>query len=116
MTPTQLLFLRSATSVLLLGIIFGNKLKEYLYDNIDKKLKWQLALRVTLAVLLLVSLYTSVKSLPLVLVGVVTNLSPLLTAVLSFFILKKALSTVEAVALVASFAGVVLLITGGETQ
>ena len=116
MTPTQLLFLRSATSVLLLGTMFGNKLKEYLYDNIDKKLKWQLALRVTLGVLLLVSIYTSVKSLPLVLVGVVTNLSPLLTAVLSFFILKKALTSVDAVALVASFTGVVLLITGGETQ
>lgn len=96
--------------------MFGNKLKEYLYDNIDKKLKWQLLLRVTLGVLLLVSIYTSVKSLPLVLVGVVTNLSPLLTAVLSFFILKKALTTVDAVALVASFIGVVLLITGGETQ
>jgi drug/metabolite transporter (DMT)-like permease len=96
--------------------MFGNKLKEYLYDNIDKKLKWQLLLRVTLGVLLLVSIYTSVKSLPLVLVGVVTNLSPLLTAVLSFFILKKALTSVDAVALVASFIGVVLLITGGETQ
>ncbi len=70
----------------------------------------------TLGVLLLASIYTSVKSLPLVLVGVVTNLSPVLTAVLSFFILKKALTSVDAVALVASFIGIVLLITGGETQ
>lgn len=70
-------------------------------------------MRVALGVLLLVCIYTSVKSLPLVLVGVVTNLSPLLTAVLSFLFLKKALTTVDAVALVASFAGVVLLITGG---
>jgi drug/metabolite transporter (DMT)-like permease len=116
MTPTQLLFLRSAISVVLLIMLIGDKLKEYLYDNFDKKLKWQLALRVTLGVLLLVSIYTSVKSLPLVLVGVVTNLSPLLTAVLSYFILKKALTTVDAIALVAAFAGVVLLITAGETH
>ncbi len=116
MTPTQLLFLRSAISVILLIMLFGDKLKEYIYDNFDKKIKWQLALRVTLGVLLLVSIYTSVKSLPLVLVGVVTNLSPLLTAVLSYFILKKALTTVDAIALVASFAGVVLLITGGEAH
>ena len=116
MTPTQLLFLRSAISVVLLIMLIGDKLKEYLYDNFDKKLKWQLALRVTLGVLLLVSIYTSVKSLPLVLVGVVTNLSPLLTAVLSYFILKKALTTVDAIALVAAFAGVVLLITGGEAH
>ena len=116
MTPTQLLFLRSAASAVLLSILFGNKLKEYLYDSIDKKLKWQLALRVAMSVLLLVSIYTAVKPLPLVLVGVVTNLSPLLTAVLSFFILKKALTTVDAVALVASFTGVLLLITGGEAQ
>jgi drug/metabolite transporter (DMT)-like permease len=66
-----------------------------------------------LGVLVLVGVYTSVKSLPLVLVGVVMNLSPLLTAVLSFFFLKKALTTVDAVALVVSFLGVVLLITGG---
>ena len=116
MTPTQLLFLRSATSVILLSLLFRSRLKEYLYDNIDKKLKWQLGLRVTLGVLLLVCIYTSVKSLPLVLVGVVTNLSPLLTAVLSFFILKKAPTTVDVVALVASFVGVVLLITGGDTH
>ena len=66
-----------------------------------------------MGVLVLVGVYTSVKSLPLVLVGVVMNLSPLLTAVLSFFFLKKALTTVDAVALVVSFLGVVLLITGG---
>ena len=66
-----------------------------------------------MGVLVLVGVYTSVKSLPLVLVGVVMNLSPLLTAVLSFFFLKKALTTVDAVALVVSFLGVVILITGG---
>ena len=87
MTPSQLLFLRSALSVLFLGILLRNKLKEYLYDNLDKNLRWQLVLRIFLGVMHLVCIYTSVKSLPLVLVGVVTNLSPLLTAVLSFFFL-----------------------------
>ncbi len=112
-TPTLLLFLRSATSVVLLALILNIKLKEYLYDNFDSKLKWKLAIRVILGVFVIVCIYTSVKSLPLVLVGVVTNLSPLFTAVLSFIILKKALSTVDLVALVVSFAGVVILITGG---
>ena len=116
MTPTLLLFLRSATSVVVLATILNYKLKEYLYDKIDLKLKWKLALRVILGVLVIICIYTSVKSLPLVLVGVVTNLSPLFTAVLSFIMLKKALTTIDAVALVVSFSGVVILITGGEKQ
>jgi drug/metabolite transporter (DMT)-like permease len=113
MTPTLLLFLRSATSVVLLVTILNNKLKEYLYDKIDPKLKWKLTTRVILGVLVIVCIYTSVKSLPLVIVGVVTNLSPLFTALLSLIILKKAITKVDSFALVVSFVGVVILITGG---
>jgi drug/metabolite transporter (DMT)-like permease len=85
-----------------------------MYDMIERKYVWQLALRVGVGVFILVCIYTSVKSLPLVYVGVATNLSPLLTAVLSYILLKKGLSSVDAIALVASFAGVIILITGAS--
>ena len=60
---------------------------------------------------MLVCIYTSIKYLPLVYVSLVSNLGPLLTAVFSFFLLKKGLSKLDTAVLLVSFGGVCLLIT-----
>jgi drug/metabolite transporter (DMT)-like permease len=44
--------------------------------------------------------------------ALIQNLSPLITAVLSYFFLKKGLTKLETGVLIVSFLGVVLLITG----
>jgi drug/metabolite transporter (DMT)-like permease len=111
-----LLFIRSFISVILLAVILNVKLKEYMCDKVERKYAWQLALRVGIGVFNIICIYTSVKSLPLVYVGVVMNLSPLLTALLSYFLFKKGLSPLDASALLASFTGVLLLITGASQQ
>jgi drug/metabolite transporter (DMT)-like permease len=55
-----------------------------------------------------------VKSLPLVLVGIVANMIPLVTAVLGFFILGERLNRFEKVCILLSFAGVAIMVTGKE--
>jgi len=54
----------------------------------------------------------AIKTLPLVLVSIVANLVPLVTAVLSYFILREKLNSIEKVGIVVSFVGVAIMITG----
>ena len=99
--------------MILLSLIFNKDLKVYLYDKLERKYLLQLSIRVIMGVMTLVCVYISIKALPLVMVGVVMNLSPLLTVVMSYFIFKKGLTRFDTGALIASFTGVILMITGG---
>ncbi len=51
---------------------------------------------------------------PLVEVSLISNLMPLFTALLGFWLLKEAISKLDILTLLVSFAGIVVLIMGGE--
>jgi drug/metabolite transporter (DMT)-like permease len=57
-------------------------------------------------------MYTCIKYFPIVVVNLVSNIAPLLIAVMSFFLYKVALSKLEVVILIVSFIGCIILITG----
>jgi drug/metabolite transporter (DMT)-like permease len=111
MSPTQLLFIRSITSALIFMLLMNKKIAYYMYTSIDKKHYGNVAIRVAIGVMMLVCIYTSVKYLPLVYVALVSNLTPLVTALFSYMFLKKGLNRLDTLVLFVSFAGVVLLIT-----
>ena len=60
----------------------------------------------------LVSLYTTIKYFPLVFLALITATGPLLTAVLSYFMLGVGLSKFDIGVLLVTFAGIVVMITG----
>ena len=60
----------------------------------------------------MLAIYRSIKYFPLIFVSLISNLTPLLTAILSFFILKEKLAKLDIIILFVSFIGVTLLITG----
>lgn len=57
-------------------------------------------------------MFTAIKYFPLVYVSLVVTLGPLLTAVLSYFMLKVTLTKLDLVVLLISFVGVIVMITG----
>lgn len=115
MTAPQLLFLRScASAIIFLGLLNKN-IGDYMYRKIPRKLVTLLALRVASGIGFLVCIYTAAKALPLITVTLVQNLSPLVTAVLSYLLLKKGLTILDSGVLIVSFLGVVILITGSMT-
>jgi drug/metabolite transporter (DMT)-like permease len=57
-------------------------------------------------------IYYCIKFFPVVFVVLVQNISPLLLAVLSYWLYKVALSRLEAAVLVVSFIGVLILLSG----
>ena len=86
--------------------------KQLLWSGIEKRQVHLLITRVGLGLMILACIYTSVMYLPLVYVALVSNLGPLLTAVISYLYLGVRLSTLETSILVISFVGVILLVTG----
>ena len=88
------------------------KIKHYLYTSIDRKHLPKLLLRVFMVLIVLVCVYTSVKYLPLVYVSLSSNLAPLMTALLSYFLLRVPVANIDIIILVVSFIGVAILITG----
>lgn len=62
----------------------------------------------------MVCIFNSIKYFPLVFVSLVSNLTPLLTALLSYFLLNVGLSRLDTSILLISFVGVTILITGGH--
>lgn len=58
--------------------------------------------------------YYGVEHLPLTEVTLISNISPIVVAILSYFILKEGLRMREVFALIISFAGILCLIIGRD--
>jgi drug/metabolite transporter (DMT)-like permease len=99
------------TACIFLGLM-NTQIKYYLYTSIERKLLSQLTLRVTIALTMLVCIYTSVKYLPLVYVSLSSNLGPLVTALFSYFLIRVRVAKIDIIILIVSFIGVAILITG----
>jgi drug/metabolite transporter (DMT)-like permease len=99
------------TACIFLGLM-NTQIKYYLYTSIERKLLSQLTLRVTIALTMLVCIFTSVKYLPLVYVSLSSNLGPLVTALFSYFWIRVPVAKIDIIILIVSFIGVAILITG----
>lgn len=56
----------------------------------------------------------AVKSVPIVMVSVITNTQPIFTAIFAYIFLKEKITRVETVALFTSFLGVYILVTNNS--
>jgi drug/metabolite transporter (DMT)-like permease len=83
-----------------------------MWTEIPSNLRKDLFLRVLNGLILMVIIYTSIKEFPLVYVSLVSNTTPIVTAVASYMIFKVKLSKIDIVVLIISFIGVLLLIFG----
>ncbi len=70
--------------------------------------------RVTLGFVGITLQVIALKRLPLVLVAIVTNTVPLVTAVLSYFILGETLRRIDKICMALAFTGVLVMISGSE--
>ena len=66
--------------------------------------------------MIMVCVYTAVKGLPPVYVALTSNFSPLITALLSYLIIKVAISKVDIQILIVCLIGVAVLLSGTPDQ
>lgn len=111
-----MLLLRSVVASFIFLAIMKMDVKYYLWKSIPTRYWKDLVSRVMQGLVLMVAIYTSIKNFPLVYVSLVSNMTPLLTAVASYFLFKKGLSKLDTALLVISFIGVTLLITGSPKK
>lgn len=79
---------------------------------VTRKMLCPLTTRVIIGFIAVYLQVTSLKLLPLVLTSISSNTVPLITAVLSYFILKEKLGCFEIVSLGISLAGVSIIVVG----
>ena len=87
-----------------------------MYTAIPRAQYGNLLVRVIQGLVMIVCTYTCVKYLPLVFVSLVSNLSPLLTALFSYLFYRIGLTKLDTLVLIISFGGVALLVTGSLSQ
>lgn len=116
LSSIQVLVLRSVLSSVIFLAIMNKNFAYYMWESIPRKYVKNLISRVIQGLILMVCIFSSIKYFPLVFVSLISNLTPLLTALLSFILLKKGLSVLDTTILIVSFIGVTVLITGTPSK
>lgn len=112
--PYQYIGLRCAIQLMLQLLVMNIRIKEYVWDTVDKKKAKGLVGRVLLGFINLSLQAQAVAKVTLVLSSTSSNMVPLVTALLACCFLKERLGLAESICLMISFAGVMLMVVGTD--
>ncbi len=115
MTVFQLLALRSITECVISLVLMNTKTKHILITSVESRHFKNLFLRCLLGIVSYFGAFYSLKYLPLILASSVMSLTPVVTAILSYFILRELINRFECMVLLVSLAGVIFMILGQAT-
>jgi drug/metabolite transporter (DMT)-like permease len=87
-----------------------------MFDSIPSDQYLNLIYRIINGTLGMFTSYFAIAYFPLVLVSLVTNITPLLVAVFSYIFYRVGLSKTDTIILIVSFLGVAILITGSTSE
>jgi drug/metabolite transporter (DMT)-like permease len=99
-------------SVLVIFGLMNSKTKYYMIDAVPRDQYKNLIIRIIVGTASMFCSYFAIKYFPLVLVSLVTNITPLLVALVSYFLYKVGLARMDIANLILSFLGVAILISG----
>ena len=112
--PFQMLLMRSIFALSTQLIMVNKNLKKAVWDGVDKKSSGPLIYRSVQGSITNIINYSVTKYLPLTIIAIVNNMSPVMTVILAFFILKEKIKRFEMVMLFLTVAGVLEVVTTGE--
>jgi drug/metabolite transporter (DMT)-like permease len=110
----QLIFLRSVWATLLILIATNKNTFTLVYRNVPHSQFGSLAYRSVQGATTNVINYVCARFLPLVVIGVVNNMSPLVTTFLCFLLLNENITKRDVGFLVLAFLMMVLIVVGGN--
>ena len=106
--------MRSAFSLIILCIVVNKGLKAAVWDGIDRKSAGPLIFRTCQGSSTNIINFSVTKYLPLTLTSIVNNMSPLVTVILAFFLLKEKIKRTELIILILTVAGVAEVVSTGD--
>lgn len=99
-----------------MAIKLNKDIKYVMYDSINRDNVGALIFRTVQGNLSITIQFMCVKYFSLTTVGVTQNLAPLITVVLAYYILSEKLAFFQIAALIISFAGILIVILGGDVE
>ena len=110
----EFLFWRTTIQFIFLVGLMNRSSKTYLVDKIERDLMTPLVIRVVSGVTSFLCLYYAIKYLPIFLVSLILNTSPIFTSFMAYIFLKERVSRAEIFALFFAFFGVYVLISSSK--
>ena len=93
-------------------MIVNKNIKKVVWDDVPRKYVWGLALRSIQATLQILIMFTVIKYLSLVFVGMAQNLTPLVTIIMSYFATGERLKLIDLILIFVTFVGVSCITVG----
>jgi drug/metabolite transporter (DMT)-like permease len=105
-----ILFYRQTIESIFFLILLNKKAKNVLFESVPRRLIPVLFIRVIQGILTAYCVFKAVQNLPLVLVSLIGNTQPIVTAFLGFLILKERITIVQVLCLGIAFYGVYTIV------
>ena len=118
LVPFQMLIMRSVFAIGCQIIIYNKALKPAVWDGVDRASSGPLLYRSMQGCISSVINFSAAACIPLTMIAIINNMSPLVTVVLAFFILKEPIKCFEILMIVLLVSGilVVVLFSDDETS
>ena len=116
MSVFEFLFWRTGIQLVFLIGLMNRSSKSYLVDRVERDMITPLIIRVITGVMSFLCLYYAIKYLPIFLVSLILNTSPIFTSLLAFIFLRERVSKAEMFSLFMAFFGVYLLISSSKQE
>ena len=117
LSPFQMLVMRSIFALVFQAIYVNVELKKAVWDSVDRSSAGSLTFRSIQGSLTNIINYNNAAYLPMTIIAIVNNMSPLIAVVLAYFILKEKLKCFEILMIVLTLAGIcVVVIFGGSSE
>ena len=112
LTPFQMLTMRSVFALSTQLMVVNVNLKSAVWDGISRDSVGPLIFRTIQGSCTNIINYSVTKYVPLTMISIVNNMSPLITVVFAFLILKEKIKLFEVIMIILIVGGVVTVVTG----
>lgn len=106
LVPFQMLTMRAAFAIACLAVVYNKELKKAVWDGVDRKSSGPLVFRSLQGCMDDMIGFTATAVIPLTMISIINNLSPLVTVVLAYFLLKERIACFELMLILLTVVGV----------
>ena len=110
LVPFQMLLMRSAFAIVCQIIIYNKALKPAVWDGVDRASSGPLLFRSMQGCISNIINFSAAACIPLTMIAIINNMSPLVTLVMAFLILKERIKCFEIVMIVLLVSGIIVVV------
>ena len=114
--PFPMLFIRSAWGILIMVVMINVNLKKDTWDCVTRDQSCSLVFKTFTGTTTNIINYSVTKYIPLTIISIVANLSPIIVIVFAFLILKETIRRFDLLMMLLTLVGIFAVILGGDNE